>query len=200
MRDAEPLPKITTATAEQRERFMHCIMLGFAIDPLVRFFAPTAHSYLDGFDEFMALFGGRAFDHGGAWIANDGQAVALWLPPGVEPDGDALARTLRAVVPEERQEDTFGVFEGMDSYHPHEELWYLPLIATDPNYLGRGLGGALMRHACALIDQSGKPAYLESSNPRNISLYQRHGFEVMGEIRSGAAPVVTPMYRAARPR
>jgi len=177
---------------------MHCIMLGFATDPLARYCAPTAESYLDGFHTFMALFGARAFDHGGAWVANDGQAVALWLPPGVEPDGDALVETLRSVVPEEVREDMLGVLEGMDAYHPHEELWYLPLIAADPNYLGRGLGGALLRHACARIDEEGKPAYLESSNPRNISLYRRHGFEVMGEIRSGAAPVVTPMYRAAR--
>ncbi|MGB5268715.1 MAG: hypothetical protein WBN30_19145, partial [Polyangiales bacterium] len=62
MRDADHPPEITTATPDQRKRFMHCIMLGFAIDPLVRFFAPTAHSYIDGFDAFMALFGGRAFD------------------------------------------------------------------------------------------------------------------------------------------
>ncbi len=177
---------------------MHCIMLGFAVDPLVRFFAPTADAYLDGFDAFMKLFGGRAFDHGSAWIANEGQAVSLWLPPGVDPDGEAMVKVLRSVIPEERLEDTLGVFEGMDSYHPHEELWYLPLIATDPSCLGRGLGGALMAHACARIDEEGKPAYLESSNPRNVSLYQRHGFEVMGEIRSGAAPVVIPMYRAAR--
>jgi len=177
---------------------MHCIMLGFAVDPLVRFAVPGAHDYLDGFDTFMALFGGRAFEHGGAWVANDGQAVALWLPPGVAPDGDAMMEVLHSVVPQERREDMFGVFEGMDSYHPHEEHWYLPLIAADPHYLGRGLGGALMKHACARIDEDGKPAYLESSNTRNISLYERHGFEVMGEIRSGAAPVVTPMYRAAR--
>jgi hypothetical protein len=43
-------------------------------------------------------------------------------------------------------------------------------------------------------------AYLESSNPRNIPLYQRHGFEAMGEIQVGAAPVVTPMIREPRPQ
>jgi ribosomal protein S18 acetylase RimI-like enzyme len=55
-----------------------------------------------------------------------------------------------------------------------------------------------MRHAVARCDQERALAYLESSNPRNISLYRRHGFEVMGEIRVGAAPLVTPMLR--RPR
>ena len=70
MRDADDPPAITRASSDQRERFMHCIMLGFATDPLARFAAPTAHAYLDA---FMALFGACAFDHGGAWIANGGQ-------------------------------------------------------------------------------------------------------------------------------
>jgi ribosomal protein S18 acetylase RimI-like enzyme len=55
-----------------------------------------------------------------------------------------------------------------------------------------------MRHAVARCDQEGVLAYLESSNPRNISLYEAHGFEVMGEIQVGAAPLVTPMLRQPR--
>ena len=34
-----------------------------------------------------------------------------------------------------------------------------------------------------LLDESGPLGYLESSNPENISLYQRQGFEIVGEIR-----------------
>ncbi len=86
----------------------------------------------------------------------------------------------------------------MDEWHPEEPLWYLPLIGVEPNPQGRGIGGALMRHAVARCDQDEALAYLESSNPRNISLYERHGFEGMGEIQVGAAPLITPMLR--RPR
>ena len=177
---------------------MHTVTLAFATDPLARFAVPRASDYLERTGEFWTCFGGRAFDHGSAWTANNGQAIALWLPPGIEPDSEGMEAALGAAVPEDRLEDMGGVFEGMAQYHPHEEHWYLPIIGADPAYLGRGLGGALMKHACARIDEDGLPAYLESSNPRNISLYERHGFEVMGEIRSGKAPVVTPMYRAAR--
>ena len=42
------------------------------------------------------------------------------------------------------------------------------------------------------------PAYLESSNPANVPLYQRHGFEVLGEIQVGSSPPVFPMYRPPR--
>jgi hypothetical protein len=42
------------------------------------------------------------------------------------------------------------------------------------------------------------PAYLESTNPRNIPLYRRHGFEPTGAIRSGSSPTLVPMLH--RPR
>lgn len=83
-------------------------------------------------------------------------------------------------------------------HHPDEPVWYLPLIAVDPTHQGKGIGSALVKAALKRIDEEGLPAYLESSNPRNISLYERHGFAVTGETQVGSSPVVTPMYRAAR--
>ena len=41
-------------------------------------------------------------------------------------------------------------------------------------------------------------AYLESTNARNLPLYQRFGFEVTRMIRVGASPAVWPMIRRAR--
>lgn len=95
-------------------------------------------------------------------------------------------------------EEIGGFMAQMDNFHPKEPCWYLPMIAADPFATGQGLGAALMKHALAIIDSAGLPAYLESSNPRNISLYARHGFEAMGEIQVGSSPVMTPMHRAAR--
>jgi ribosomal protein S18 acetylase RimI-like enzyme len=63
---------------------------------------------------------------------------------------------------------------------------------------GRGLGSVLMRRGLERCDKDHLPAYLESSNPRNISLYERHGFEIIGRIQAGASPTLTPMLR--RPR
>jgi hypothetical protein len=55
-----------------------------------------------------------------------------------------------------------------------------------------------MRHALGRCDRECALAYLEASKPDNVPFYQRFGFEVMGEIRVGAAPPLTPMLR--RPR
>jgi hypothetical protein len=47
------------------------------------------------------------------------------------------------------------------------------------------------------VDETGLPAYLESSNPRNIPLYERFGFELLGVIQGGDFPPITPMLRSA---
>jgi hypothetical protein len=36
---------------------------------------------------------------------------------------------------------------------------------------------------------------LESTNPRNLSLYKRHGFEPIGTIQQGSSPPLYPMLR-----
>ena len=41
-------------------------------------------------------------------------------------------------------------------------------------------------------------AKLESSNPANMSLYERHGFVTMGQIQVASSPLVHPMIREAR--
>jgi ribosomal protein S18 acetylase RimI-like enzyme len=90
------------------------------------------------------------------------------------------------------------VFAQMETYHPSEPCWYLPLIGVDPTCQGRGYGSALLRYALEQCDRDGMPAYLESSNPRNIPLYQRHGFEIIGAIQAGTSPTVVPMLRRRR--
>jgi hypothetical protein len=46
------------------------------------------------------------------------------------------------------------------------------------------------------VDSAGLPAYLESSNERNLSLYQRHGFDVVGEhLALGRGPTIWRMWR-----
>jgi len=71
------------------------------------------------------------------------------------------------------------------------------MIGADPAHIGQGLGAALMKHALARCDEDRLPSYLESSNLRNVSLYERHGFEKIGEIQVGNSPVMTPMLRPA---
>jgi ribosomal protein S18 acetylase RimI-like enzyme len=124
--------------------------------------------------------------------------AALWLPPGIHPDEDALSYVLKSTVAKHRQENAFALFEQMGQYHPKEPHWYLPLIGVDPIHQGRGCGFTLMKHALLPCDREKKLAYLESTNPRNLSLYIRHGFEILGTIQVGDSPPVFPMLRKPR--
>ena len=90
------------------------------------------------------------------------------------------------------------VADVMKESHPEEPHWYLPQIGVDPMHQGRGYGSALMRHALLKCDRDKKLAYLESSNPRNLSLYIRHGFELMGTIQVADSPPMFPMLRKPR--
>jgi len=193
-----PIPVVQSATPDGRASAISTIVLGFAADPIARWFFADPSVYLDAGRRFVEAFGGRAFEHDTAFVADGGRAVALWLPPGAQPDEEAMGAILEESLRPEIADDANGVFQGMADYHPHEPHWYLPLIAADPNWIGRGLGAALMKHALQKCDENGMPAYLESSNPRNITLYERHGFKPIGEIRSGSAPLLTPMLRTAR--
>lgn len=103
---------------------------------------------------------------------------------------DTVAQKQRSIV--------FSMFEQMETYHPTETHWHLPLIGVDPALQGRGVGAALMRHALEKCDLEETLAYLESSNPRNISLYERLGFEPLGSIQVADSPTIVPMLR--RPR
>jgi len=72
------------------------------------------------------------------------------------------------------------------------------MIGVDPVRQGRGLGSALLEAGLARCDAEGAMAYLESSNPKNVPLYERYGFEVLGVIEPEDFPPLTPMLRPAR--
>ncbi|WP_324828512.1 GNAT family N-acetyltransferase [Qipengyuania zhejiangensis] len=192
------LPRIRTAEPHERASLIATAVLGFVADPMVRWTVPDASTYIEAMSEFFDAFGGRAFENGSAWVANDGQALAMWLPPGIEPDGERMVESITSRSDPDKVEEIFTVLGLMEQFHPKEDCWYLPVIGADPAYTGLGLGGMLMKTALERVDRDRLPAYLESSNPRNVSLYERHGFSVIGEIQHGSSPVMIPMLRPAR--
>ncbi|MBL8179008.1 MAG: GNAT family N-acetyltransferase [Bryobacterales bacterium] len=186
---------VRTVKPGEAETAVATVVMAFSGDPAARWMYPDPQQYLLHFPRFVRAFGGKAFHHGSAHMAGDGSAAALWLPPDVAPDEDELMRILNTTVDEGIRHDLFAVFEQMAAFHPTQPHWYLPLIGVDAPAQNRGFGAALLRHALARCDAEGLPAYLESSNPRNVTLYRRHGFELLGEIRAGSSPPVLPMLR-----
>jgi ribosomal protein S18 acetylase RimI-like enzyme len=192
-----PDPRPAANDADQ-QAVVTVITLAFCNDPMARWAFPDPATYLRVMPQVARAFGGNGFALGAAHVTAGGTAAAMWLPPGVHPDGNTLEALIGGHVQADRQEDMGRVFALMDTFHPTDPCWYLPLIGVDPACQGRGLGSALLRYALEQVDREGAVAYLESSNARNVPLYQRHGFEVIGEIQSGSSPTLVPMLRKAR--
>ena len=189
---------VSRVRSDEQARALATLVLAFTQDPFERWMYPEAGQYLAHFPEFLAAFGGSAFDEGTVWSLGAFAAVALWLPPNTGPDGDAIVSVLIETVAAEKHQDLLFLLEQMDETHPTYPHWYLPWFGVDIALQGRGLGGQLMEPCLRFVDESHLPAYLESPNPRNVSFYERHGFELTGVAEVGACPPVAFMLRAAR--
>jgi hypothetical protein len=60
---------------------------------------------------FTRAFGSGAFVHNGAHSTNDLAGAALWLPPNVHPEEEALGEVLERTVSASIRGDLFSVFE-----------------------------------------------------------------------------------------
>ena len=191
------IPKIFSAGTIQRQKVLSTVLMGFSADPFVRWICPEAGNYIDFIGAFNA-YGGKAVDTNTAYVVEGFKGTALWLPPNIEADEETFVKEIEQNVLIEKQESLFKVLDELEKYHPEAPCWYLPIIAVDPHYQNNGIGSLLMKHALEKIDSDGLPAYLESSNPRNMSLYKRYGFETMGQIKVEDVPPLHPMIREAR--
>jgi ribosomal protein S18 acetylase RimI-like enzyme len=189
---------IKTATASDEASIVGVVVLAFSADPAARWTWPDPQQYLRHFPSFVRALGGKAFAHGSAYYVDGYAGAAMWLPPEVSPDENTLVDLLQHTGYAPVQKDVFAVFEQMAHYHPQEPHWFLPLIGVDPLQQGKGFGAALMQHALVLCDRDRTLAYLESSNPKNIPLYERYGFKLLGTIQVATSPPIFPMLRKPR--
>lgn len=131
--------------------------------------------------------------------SDDVLGAAVWQAPGAP-------RGLRAELPQLpvflRVDGVRGLVRAarvqhlLERHRPRRPHWYLQEIGVTAAARGLGVGAALLAARLAAVDAAGAAAYLESSTPRNRTLYARHGFVVTTTVRElrGTAPV--GMWRA----
>ncbi len=190
-------PKVLSASVELQNKVMATLLLAFSADPFARWIMPDADSYVQHYKTFIQALGGRAFEHNTAFFLDDYSAAALWLPPGVSSDENLIASMLQNIVPENLLGAMVMLGEELEKYHP-DRCWYLSTLGVDIKMQGGGRGALIMKEQLRVCDESNTIAYLESSNPANLSFYERHGFETMGEINVGNPATMTPMIRYPR--
>lgn len=125
--------------------------------------------------------------------------AAIWEAPGHRP---SLLRQLAELPAFARALGWGGLRAAMRLqsrlavHRPAEPHWYLAQIGVGAEARGTGVGSALLTSRLGVIDSTGLPAYLESSNERNRALYRRMGFANIATISGlpNAAPAA--MWRA----
>ncbi|MBE9169322.1 GNAT family N-acetyltransferase [Pleurocapsales cyanobacterium LEGE 06147] len=187
--------QIRIARSSDQKYIIASMVLAFNNDPVARWMYPDSYQYLTHFPNFIRAFGGRSFEQNTTYAVDGYSGAALWFPPGVEPNVDALIELFQRSVFEAQQEDLFSVLEQMGHYHPKQSHWYLAILGVEPVQQRKGYGSALMQPVLTRCDRDRIPAYLESSNPANIPFYEHHGFELLGTIQVGASPPIFPMVR-----
>lgn len=125
------------------------------------------------------------------WIAEaDGQQLgaAIWLPPGAKAfdysfvEEVMMTPLLFSIAGFKGMSRALDLGKRLSGHHPHVPHAHLSFLGVHSRAQGRGVGSAILKQTLALVDEKHLPAYLEASVPRNVALYQRHGFEITGEF------------------
>ncbi len=137
-----------------------------------------------------------------AFVTDDGASAAVWrdVDKWKSPLRESLALAPASVAAFRwRLPACIGLLNAMESAHPREPHYYLESLGTRADQQGKGAGSAVLEPMLERCDAEGVPAYLESSNPRNVPFYARHGFVERGPLRmpKGAPPMMT-MWREPR--
>jgi ribosomal protein S18 acetylase RimI-like enzyme len=189
------IESIRTIKTKDRTKAIETLVLAFASDPQLRFLYTDPLKYQTYAFDFFKAFGGNAFEQESAHQAAGYSGVALWLPPDTHPNEEDLVNLIHKSADESKIQTVLSVLEQQGHYQPDEPHWHLPLIGVDPSKQGNGYGSSLLQYGLELIDRQGSIAYLENTNPRNKTLYERHGFEELGVIQVNDSPPLFPMIR-----
>src|SRR5688500_17799857 len=102
---------IKAATTSDEASVTAVVLLAFSADPAARWTWPDPQQYLAHFPHFVKILGGNAFAHGSAYYVDGYVGAALWLPPEVGPDEDALITLMKNTASASAQKDVVAVFE-----------------------------------------------------------------------------------------
>jgi GNAT superfamily N-acetyltransferase len=197
---------IRAATAADRDELAKSLASAFSEDPLFTWMTGAGPNQSIEpklrivFDAFLKLDLARP-EH---LVFTDEEriGVAIWKAPNQwKTSTSDMLRALPAMLRGlgTKTPRMMGAFTAIEKVHPKEEHYYLEALGTHQDMQSKGVGSTVIRAMLDRCDAEGMPAYLESSNLRNVPFYARHGFEATGEVVVGkGAPTVTAMWREPR--
>ncbi|QGQ17985.1 GNAT family N-acetyltransferase [Cellulomonas sp. JZ18] len=184
--------RVRPATAADLPGAAAALADAFADYPWTRWVVP-ADDHAVRLAELQHLYLGHALAHGVVLVDDDVTGVVALVPPDVPaPDDATWARVA------ELHGDRVGRLADGGVAPVPDGAWTLATLGVARAGQGRGVGGALLAAALARVDAAAAPVALETSDARNVALYERHGFTTTGHVGVPAGPQVWAMVRAAR--
>ena len=169
----------------------------FYSDPTVEWVLPTLRDFTSVHHKLVGIWAEPVIDRGAVHCHSDFAGAAIWYPPATRFDEEAFFDVIRCCSRPDRIEAFFALVEACGKHRPTAPFWELELLAVDPVCQGQGIGSALLEHGLQACVDKTMPVYLESSNPANLSLYRRFGFELLAEVQLPGTPKRFPMLRKA---
>lgn len=197
-------PEIRTAQASDVPALAAALAVAFFDDPVMAWLLPDAETRQERLRRFFELeLRLVGLGQGTVWTTQDHGGAAITTPPGewrlpwfvAVRHGLAFTRAFGTRLPV-----ASALLQRMEHRHLREPHYYIPYVGVVPERQGRGLGTQLMRPTLELCDERGLPVYLEGTSPRNVTLYQRLGFEILDELRLRDSPPLVRMRRPPAPR
>ena len=181
-----PTIDIARATAADAPAIAGVLARAFQDDPVFAWSIPDPDRRRARLPAVFTAFTELYLPHEETYLTTDGAGAALWAPTHVDPfdgePGETFGQRIAALLDEGESQRCLSAGELFAEHHPAQPWMYLQLIGVEPDHQRRGLGSQLLAPVLARCDATGTPAYLEAGTVDNRRLYQRHGFDTIGEI------------------
>lgn len=157
----------------------------FADYPWTRYVIPP-QGYRDRLRSLQRLYLGHALTHGVVAITDTCAGVIAVLPPDAPDPAPPIIDQIIALHGDR--------IDRLSSADAPPQAWRLETLGVLPAHRGHGVASLLLQFALDGVGQrGGKHVALDTSDPRNVRLYERHGFVVTSHAQDAEAPPVWSM-------
>lgn len=174
----------------------------FAGDPYLRWIQPDDQRWPGFGQEWMAFIADLVFERGHTYVADPVDVAVAWIPPDlalIGPDDVARGRSIIAEhAGDARADDALTTIMAARGHALEEPHWTLQYIGVRSGRQGLGLGARAVAPMLSVCDAERLPCGLVSTNPRNVSFYERLGFRVDAVVSTpDGEAAMRPMHRPA---